>query len=175
LVRQRRHRYRDDRGVHTFTVIPKTAGNQSFGVSDRTNSNINGVVTVPIANYVPGLHFSVNASPTTDVAGAPFTVTVIALDTNNNVGVYYNGTVTFSAVAGSVLPADYTFTAADQGVHTFTNGATLFKAGNQTISTSPQQRPLDPDLARLVDAWPNLSATAKRMILAAVEADRPGA
>jgi hypothetical protein len=43
-----------------------------------------------------------------------------------------------------------------------------------TPSTSPQQRPLDPDLARLVDAWPNLSATAKRMILAAVEADRPG-
>src|SRR5262249_13229296 len=53
---------------------------------------------------------------------------------NNNVGVYYNGTVAFSAVAGSVLPANYTFTAADQGVHTFTNGATLFKAGNQTIT-----------------------------------------
>jgi hypothetical protein len=35
--------------------------------------------------------------------------------------------------------------------------------------------PLDPDLARLVDAWPDLSATAKRMIVAAVEAERPGA
>ncbi len=124
----------NDRGVHTFSVIPKTAGNQSFGVSDRTNSNINGVVTVPIANYVPGLHFSVNVSPATNVAGAPFTVTVIALDTNNNVGVYYNGTVAFSAVAGSVLPANYTFTAADQGVHTFTNGATLYTAGNQSIT-----------------------------------------
>jgi hypothetical protein len=124
----------NDHGVHTFSAIPKTAGNQSFGVYDRTNSNINGVVTVPIANYVPGLHFFVNASPATDVAGAPFTVTVIALDTNNNVGIYYNGTVSFSAVAGSVLPANYTFTAADQGVHTFTNGATLFQAGNQTIT-----------------------------------------
>jgi hypothetical protein len=124
----------NDRGVHTFSVIPQTAGNQSFGVYDRTNSNINGVVTVPIANYVPGLHFFVNASPATNVAGAQFTVTVIALDSNNNVGIHYNGTVAFSAVAGSVLPANYTFTAADQGVHTFTNGATLFRAGNQTIT-----------------------------------------
>jgi hypothetical protein len=33
----------------------------------------------------------------------------------------------------------------------------------------------DPDLARLMAAWPDLSATAKRMILAALEAARPGA
>jgi hypothetical protein len=29
---------------------------------------------------------------------------------------------------------------------------------------------IDPDLARLIAAWPTLHATAKRMILAAVEA-----
>jgi hypothetical protein len=40
---------------------------------------------------------------------------------------------------------------------------------------APSTSPLDPDLARLVAAWPDLSATAKRMILAALEADRPGA
>lgn len=123
-----------DGGVHTFSATPQTAGNQSFWVKDIANSAISGVATVPVAYYVPGLHFSVSASPTTDVAGAPFTVTVVALDTNNNVGTHYNGTVTFSAVAGSVLPANYTFTAADNGAHTFTNGVTLFKAGNQTIT-----------------------------------------
>ncbi len=32
---------------------------------------------------------------------------------------------------------------------------------------------IDPDLARLVTAWARLSATAKRMILAALEADEP--
>ena len=30
----------------------------------------------------------------------------------------------------------------------------------------------DPDLARIVVAWPKLSATAKRMILAALDADQ---
>jgi hypothetical protein len=44
-----------------------------------------------------------------------------------------------------------------------------------TPSTSPLADPVDLDLARLIDAWPRLSATVKRMILAAVEADRPGA
>jgi hypothetical protein len=34
---------------------------------------------------------------------------------------------------------------------------------------------IDPDLARLIDAWPNLSPTVKRMILAALEASGPGA
>jgi hypothetical protein len=33
---------------------------------------------------------------------------------------------------------------------------------------------IDPDLARLIDAWPSLPPTAKRMILAALEASGPG-
>ena len=32
--------------------------------------------------------------------------------------------------------------------------------------------PLDPGLARIVAVWPNLSPTAKRMILAALESDQ---
>jgi hypothetical protein len=123
-----------DQGVHTFTTTPQTSGNQSFSVRDTANSAINGTATVPIVNSVPGLHFSLVVSPATDVAGSPFTVTVTALDTNNNIGTHYAGTVSFSAAPGSVLPANYTFTAADNGVHTFTNGFTLFTAGNQTIN-----------------------------------------
>jgi hypothetical protein len=33
---------------------------------------------------------------------------------------------------------------------------------------------IDPDLARLIDAWPTLPPTVKRMILAALEATEPG-
>jgi hypothetical protein len=40
-------------------------------------------------------------------------------------------------------------------------------------STSPPAAPFDTDLAHLVERWPALSPTAKRMILAAVEADTP--
>jgi hypothetical protein len=33
---------------------------------------------------------------------------------------------------------------------------------------------IDPDLTRLIDAWPALLPTVKRMILAALEAGGPG-
>jgi hypothetical protein len=123
-----------DNGSHTFTVTPQTAGNQTFTVTDKANSAATGSAMVPIAYYVPGLHFALSASPPSGNAGTPFTLTVTALDTNNQVGTHYIGTVTFGATAGSVLPPDYTFTLADHGVHTFTNGFTLFKTGNQTLS-----------------------------------------
>ncbi len=36
--------------------------------------------------------------------------------------------------------------------------------------TLARETPIDPALTRLIDAWPTLPATAKRMILAALEA-----
>ena len=36
-----------------------------------------------------------------------------------------------------------------------------------------RQTPIDRDLARLIDAWPSLPPTVKRMILAALEATEP--
>ena len=49
----------------------------------------------------------------------------------------YTGTITFSTSdtgAGVALPPSYTFTAADAGTHTFTNGVTLSTPGVQTIA-----------------------------------------
>jgi hypothetical protein len=60
-------------------------------------------------------------SPAT--AGAAQTVTVTADHVYGNVATGYLGTVHFTssdANAGTVLPADYGFTAADAGAHTFT-------------------------------------------------------
>jgi hypothetical protein len=51
----------------------------------------------------------------------PFTVTVTATDANGNPLTSYTGTVDFGSLdLQAVLPANYTFTAADQGVHVFT-------------------------------------------------------
>jgi hypothetical protein len=36
----------------------------------------------------------------------------------------------------AILPGDYTFTSADQGVHAFTNGVTLKTAGSQTVTAT---------------------------------------
>src|SRR5262249_35268027 len=78
------------------------------------------------------------ASITAGVAGS-FTVTAKNADGTTNPG--YRGTVHFtSSDPQAVLPADYTFTAADQGVHTFT--ATLKTPGSQSITTTDTVVPI---------------------------------
>jgi hypothetical protein len=79
------------------------------------------------------------AAPASASAGTPFDITVTALDPYGNTAVNYQGTVTFSTTdtdPGIVLPADYTFTAADAGVHNFTGGVTLSTPGAQTITAT---------------------------------------
>src|SRR5205823_10447987 len=73
------------------------------------------------------------------VSGAAFDVTVTALDAYGHIASGYLGTVTISSTdtdPGILLPADYTFTADDQGVHTFVAGCTLLTAGSQTLAAS---------------------------------------
>jgi hypothetical protein len=41
-----------------------------------------------------------------------------------------------SSDAKAILPANYTFTATDNGVHTFTNGVTLKTKGTQTVTVT---------------------------------------
>jgi hypothetical protein len=83
------------------------------------------------------------SAPDTVQSGAPFDVTVTAVDSFGQVAVGYTGTVTFSTSdtdSGVVLPADYTFTAADAGVHTFTDTGlgeiTLVTPGDQTLTVT---------------------------------------
>ena len=87
---------------------------------------------VPVSGVGPSpLRFRVAVLET------PFSVAVTAFDIFGNTAVGYAGTVHFtSSDPAATLPADYTFTAADQGVHTFTNGVTLVTAGNQTITAT---------------------------------------
>ena len=76
------------------------------------------ILTVSVAAPA-ATHFRVSV-PANATAGTPLSVTVTALDDIDNVATGYTGTVHFSSpVARTTLPADYTFTAADQGTHTF--------------------------------------------------------
>ena len=64
-------------------------------------------------------------APSTSTSGAPFSVTVMALDSANAVVSGYAGTVHFtSSDAGATLPGDYTFAPSDNGVHVFANAFT---------------------------------------------------
>jgi hypothetical protein len=73
--------------------------------------------------------------PATAVAGAAFNITVNVLDAFGNLAGDYTGTVQFTSTdPQAVLPANYTFTTADGGSHTFS--VTLQTAGNQTVSVA---------------------------------------
>jgi streptogramin lyase len=80
-------------------------------------------------------HFALTTTAANpDVAGTPFSVTVTAQDPYGNTATGFRGTAHFrSSDPTATLPADYTFTAADQGAHTF-SGVVLRRAGGQTLT-----------------------------------------
>jgi len=80
------------------------------------------------------VHFAVSGISST-TAGSPFSITVTALDANNNVITNYIGKVHLSTDdTKGVLPTDYTFTVADHGIHRFADALTLKTAGAHSIS-----------------------------------------
>jgi hypothetical protein len=89
---------------------------------------------VRLSTVSPATQFLVSA-PDTATAGSPFPVTVEAVDANGDLDTGYNGTVHFASSDGdALLPDDYTFTDADQGVQTFF--VTLMAEGDQTVTAT---------------------------------------
>jgi len=122
-----------DAGSHTFTATLKTAGPQTITVNDAFTGTPTGTQSVTVT---PGAaaSFQVAGFPAT-TAGVAHSFTVTVLDAFGNVAAGYTGTVAFSSsdpIAG--LPANYSFTAADAGVHTFT--AVLKRAGTQFLQVT---------------------------------------
>ena len=73
-------------------------------------------------------------APASVIAGVQFSLTVKVEDAYGNVVTGYAGTIHFTSTdPRAALPANYTFTAADNGVHTFT-GLVLRKKGSQKIT-----------------------------------------
>jgi hypothetical protein len=79
-------------------------------------------------------HFSLTAAANV-TPGAAFFITVTALDAYGNVATGYTGTVHFtSSDRSATLPANYTFTGSDGGVHAFS--VTLRTRGRQFITVT---------------------------------------
>ncbi len=90
-----------------------------------------------LVNVSEARTFTVTGFPSPSTAGQAGTFTVTARDQSGNVATDYRGTVHFSSSDPvATLPAHYTFTAADNGVHTFANGVTLYVAGTQTVTAT---------------------------------------
>jgi predicted outer membrane repeat protein len=129
-----------DNGEHIFTavnglrVIFKTAGTQSLTVKDSNNSNVAGNFPITI---IPGPPMSLMIFPDsfTVVAGNPLSFIVEAMDLYANIATSYRATVHFSSSDGkAVLSDDYTFAAADNGLHRFQ--ATFKTAGTKSLTVT---------------------------------------
>jgi hypothetical protein len=108
-----------------------------LGVADQRGVVRSGGVN--IGAYQASASAFVLTAPATVTAGVPFDVTVKAVDAFGQTALGYTGTVTFRTTdpdPGVVLPADYTFTAADQGTHTFSGGFILLTLGDQTLTAT---------------------------------------
>jgi sugar lactone lactonase YvrE len=103
-----------DNGSHTFSVTFNTAGAQLIRVSDSADSLGGGSLSAVV---IGSLKITL---PTSVQAGQLFSITVSAVDRSNNPVAAYLGAIHFSSTDQQArLPADYRFTAADAGVHTF--------------------------------------------------------
>lgn len=75
--------------------------------------------------------------PANAAVGEATTATLTAYNANFNVATGYTGTVQFTSTDGAAtLPLNYTFTAGDQGTHTFPAGFTLRTPGNQIVTVT---------------------------------------
>jgi hypothetical protein len=126
-----------DNGVHTFTGGVKlvTAGSQSVTATDTASASVAGSAAVTVTPAA-ATHLGF-AAPSSAHVNVAFSITVTALDAYGNTATGYRGAVHFrSSLAKTKLPPDYTFTAADGGVHTFTNGVTFTRRGNATLTVT---------------------------------------
>ena len=121
--------------MHTFRVTLKTAGTQSITATDTTTASLTSTVGGVMVNPAAASQFIIRA-PSGVTHGVAFSLTVTVEDAYGNLISGYTGTIHFSSTdSTATLPADYTFTTADKGVHTFT-GLILRKKAKQKIIIS---------------------------------------
>jgi hypothetical protein len=127
-----------DHGTHTFSVTLDTAGAQSLTVSDGVT--FASATTSAQVTPAPASTFTVTGPGSAVNSGQAASISVTAFDSFGNVATGYTGTVHLgSSDPAAALPASYTFTAADQGVHSFS--VTPLTAGDQTVFVTDTHAP----------------------------------
>jgi hypothetical protein len=125
-----------DAGAHMFTVALRTAGSQTLAAADAANATIAGSAAV-LVSPAAAAKLQLATSVSSTIAGSAISLTLTALDPYGNVATGYTGSDSFASTdPKAVLPANYTFTAADQGNHVFSSGVTLKTAGSWTVTAT---------------------------------------
>jgi hypothetical protein len=124
-------------GVGTFSVTLRTAGTRSVIAADTVTASITGSQNAIVVNPGSATHLAVVGLASPRSQGAVGSVTVAAKDAYGNTATGYTGTVHFTSTdSKAVLPVNYAFTAADAGIHAFTNGVTLNTYSSQTVTAT---------------------------------------
>ena len=147
-----------DGGTHTFAsgLNLFTAGAQSILVGTPSGTTASQAITVTPA---AATHLALT-TPSTTVAGAPMTFSVVALDAWNNLGALYTGTVHFSTTdAQGTVPADYTFLNTDGGIHAFTGTLATVAPGGQTITATDTLTPTIAGISAAVAVTPTTAVS----------------
>jgi hypothetical protein len=128
-----------DQGVHVFQITPGMAGTETISFADANTSSITGSVTLTVAAAPVATHIVVQVNHTSP-EGQPTSVAVFVLDASNQLVPNFTGTIALTSTdtaatsGGMALPASYTFTAADNGVHVFS--VTFGTAGSETVTAT---------------------------------------
>jgi hypothetical protein len=125
-------------GVMAATLVSTSAGSKQVTASVDAEGGPVVLASRPTVEFVavqpPQLVLKLTGLPASMTAGDTASVQVSIEDASSTVATSYRGTVRFSSSDPSaVLPADYTFTAADAGRKSFT-GLSLRTAGSQTVT-----------------------------------------
>lgn len=135
-----------DAGSHQFTATMsrpgpqnEQSGTRTITATDTVTPSITGTgSTVLWWNDDATRHLHI-VDPGTVSQGVPFQTEVWALNAYFMDAPSYTGTVHFAGTNGLAVPADYTFTPADNGRHTFTftpsNGGDVFLSVTDTADT----------------------------------------
>jgi probable HAF family extracellular repeat protein len=123
-------------GLHLYSATAINNAGQIVGYAYDAAAHYHAFLLTPTStDSSQASSFVVSGVPSSIVAGTASSFTVTAKLADGSTATNYTGTVYFtSSDPQAVLPAAYTFTAADQGVHTFT--VTLKTAGARSITVT---------------------------------------
>jgi hypothetical protein len=129
-------------GQGSFTANLHKAGAQTITATDTTRSTITGQLSLQITP-APAASITLLV-PSTAKSNVPFNATATLRDAFGNQATTYTGKAHFSstdvaAQTAGTLPADYAFTAADAGTHTFS--VTLVTPSSETITMADTANP----------------------------------
>ena len=126
-----------DAGTHVFSVTLKTAGTQSVTATDTLTKTIKGSQAGIVVKAAAVKTLVVSGLTTPRTAGSTGNIRVSAVDAYGNRVSSYRGTVHFtSSDAKAKLPANYKFTATDNGTHAFVASVILKTAGTQSVTAT---------------------------------------